>query len=254
VNLPPLEPMPEDVQTLLENLHNREGPPAAAKELVRSRLEQTLSLDWSSSAPHQVGPPALRAPWSAGRMLLAVVGVVGIGGGLLWSAGRIRQRPPQADRVATPPPAPAPAALEAPGTGTLPSSGTILAPAVVAPANIEAHPLERLRPTRRVGSPINGVVAGTPVGIGLAGERQLLDQARNALRDGDARRALSAVGEHERRYPEGQLAEEREVLAIEAMVRSGSYPEARARAQAFQSRFPQSPLHRVVQSTVDSIP
>ena len=60
--------------------------------------------------------------------------------------------------------------------------------------------------------------------------------------------------EHARRYPDGQLAEEREVLGIQAMVRSGNYAEARSRAQAFLTNYPDSPLHRVVQATVNSIP
>jgi hypothetical protein len=268
--------MPEDVQSLIEGLRSRQGPPAGAKALVRSRLDQTLSLGWGSPSSAPLPRPAssttaIRLSWSAGRVMLAAAGVVGVGG-LLWYAGRPGPRSPESPgsqfRSAAPLLTPATPGVEtraaAPGAvPTQPEPGTAATstPAVgesqaAAPgAKAVAQPdrsrlVRRAIPGTNLPAPAAGAQAGTP---SLAGERRLLDLARNALRDGDANRALAAVGEHARLYPEGQLAEEREVLGIQAMVRSGASAEARARGQAFLSNYPDSPLHRVVQSTVDSI-
>jgi hypothetical protein len=72
-------------------------------------------------------------------------------------------------------------------------------------------------------------------------EGALLLQARRALAS-DPSAALALTQEHARRFPTGDLVPEREVLAIEALVGLGRRPEARARLDAFERRFPQS-LH-----------
>ncbi|MEZ4251855.1 MAG: hypothetical protein R3B99_26895 [Polyangiales bacterium] len=77
----------------------------------------------------------------------------------------------------------------------------------------------------------------------LARERALIDQARAALRAGRPHDALVALMGHEREFAEGTLAEERERLAIEALVRSDRLPAARRKAAAFVTRFPSS-AHR----------
>jgi hypothetical protein len=55
--------------------------------------------------------------------------------------------------------------------------------------------------------------------------------------------ALQALDAHRSRFPHGNFEQEREVLAIEALVRLGRRDEARARAGAFAVAFPQS-AHR----------
>jgi hypothetical protein len=55
--------------------------------------------------------------------------------------------------------------------------------------------------------------------------------------------ALQALDAHRSRFPHGNFEQEREVLAIEALVRLGRRDEARARARAFDVAFPQS-AHR----------
>ena len=70
-------------------------------------------------------------------------------------------------------------------------------------------------------------------------EAQLLDQARVALRT-DPKRALQLADEHRRRFPHGVLAEEREVIAMQALKRLGLNDEARTRAKDFRSRHPES--------------
>jgi hypothetical protein len=70
-------------------------------------------------------------------------------------------------------------------------------------------------------------------------EPRLIEQARRALAS-EPRRALALSREHQRRFPTGALALEREVIVIEALARTGSSAEARRRALAFEARYPQS--------------
>jgi len=71
-------------------------------------------------------------------------------------------------------------------------------------------------------------------------EGALLLRARRELASNPAA-ALALTAEDARRFPDGALAPEREVLAIEALKRLSRLSEARARLSAFHARFPQSP-------------
>jgi hypothetical protein len=73
----------------------------------------------------------------------------------------------------------------------------------------------------------------------------LIRDAQDALRTEPAR-ALSLAEAHRRRFGEGTLGPEREVLAIDALARLGRGEEARARAGRFRARWPGSPhLRRI---------
>jgi hypothetical protein len=71
-------------------------------------------------------------------------------------------------------------------------------------------------------------------------EGALLLKARRAL-SSDPSAALALTDDAAARFPEGPLAPEREVLAIEALAALGRMPAARARLVAFRARYPQSP-------------
>jgi hypothetical protein len=89
--------------------------------------------------------------------------------------------------------------------------------------------------------------APQPLAAVIVEETRLLDAAKSALavRPAETRRL---VDEHERRFPDGHLAQEREVIAIEALTRTGQQDEARARGAVFQRRFPRSAHLRRVQA------
>jgi hypothetical protein len=70
-------------------------------------------------------------------------------------------------------------------------------------------------------------------------EVQTLDAARAALASQPAQ-ALALCNEHSRRFPKGMLGEERERIAIEALVGLGRKSEAKARADRFLQVFPNS--------------
>ena len=67
----------------------------------------------------------------------------------------------------------------------------------------------------------------------------LLGQAQRALpKDPDL--ALTIVRQHERRYPNGLLGQEREAVAVSALWQIGRRDEARQRAERFAEEHPRS--------------
>jgi hypothetical protein len=78
-------------------------------------------------------------------------------------------------------------------------------------------------------------------------EAQLLRSARATLPSAPAR-ALELTAEHERLYRSGMLVQEREAIAIEALMRLGRRSEATARADRFLARFPASPYRARIES------
>jgi len=70
-------------------------------------------------------------------------------------------------------------------------------------------------------------------------ELELVARADQALTS-DPARALQLTTEHARLYPGGARAEEREVIAIEALARLGQRSAARSRAEQFRVTYPQS--------------
>lgn len=70
-------------------------------------------------------------------------------------------------------------------------------------------------------------------------EPQLIERARKALAS-QPRQALALTQEHQRRFPTGALSVERDVIALEALARSGQTAEARRRALTFEASHPGS--------------
>ena len=66
--------------------------------------------------------------------------------------------------------------------------------------------------------------------------------------------ALALAEAHAQRYPGGKLGQEREVIAIGALLSLGRKAEARARAAAFVRRFPDSAHRRRVEVLVPGLP
>jgi hypothetical protein len=85
-------------------------------------------------------------------------------------------------------------------------------------------------------------------------ERKILQPARAALAAGDSSSALAAIAEHERRFPVGQLTEEREALRVEALLSARRTDEARSAAAAFRNRFPRSVLLSRVSEALQAPP
>jgi outer membrane protein assembly factor BamD (BamD/ComL family) len=75
----------------------------------------------------------------------------------------------------------------------------------------------------------------------LPEEVRLLSKAEQQLSAGRADDALRTLGEHERRFPGGVLAEERLAARVQALCALGRVTEARADLARLARAYPQSP-------------
>jgi hypothetical protein len=74
-------------------------------------------------------------------------------------------------------------------------------------------------------------------------EALLIERARVALRRGTPDEAVRTLMRHERRFPDGQLAEERDVLLVEAYLAAGNLKLARERLDHYNATYPDG-LHK----------
>jgi hypothetical protein len=79
----------------------------------------------------------------------------------------------------------------------------------------------------------------TPARDPLSAEAELLNAAHRALAR-DPNQALAIAREHARRYPQGQLAAERELIVVQALVKLGRTREAEARGRELRKSAPKS--------------
>jgi hypothetical protein len=183
--------------------------------------------------------------------------IVGLGVGIWYWATRSRETArPSAPTAALPTPAAstvgsmanpsappaAPGAVEA-AAQAAPTEMLVTAPRdVVAPARARTF-----APSRRRTSPTETALAtDTPAGQAGADEYRLLREARHALEQ-DPARALEFVNEHARRFAQGMLTQEREAIAIEALLQLHKEGQARSRAQSFFTLYPSSPYRARVE-------
>lgn len=147
----------------------------------------------------------------ATKWLLATLGAGAIAGGA-YTVHRVTADAPESAAIQTPVKAPTPDPIPTPSPDPAPTP--------------DPTPTPEPTPTKR--------------GDGLGAESRLLAAAQTALRDGAAARALRLVETHRRRHPAGSLREERERIAIEALLALGRRGDAEARARRFRTAFPQS--------------
>jgi len=157
----------------------------------------------------------------------------------------------------------APAPIAAPTRPRIDEAAAIPAPIaarpIAAPAPIAGSSTEPTAPPAVAPTPGSGLdpASGSPSGdLGarapvLSGETeiQLLQRAQDAL-GGSPARALDLLNQHAARFPGAGLGQEREVIAVDALVRLGRADEARARAAAFAASFPRSAHLRRIESLV----
>lgn len=155
---------------------------------------------------------------------------------------------PSSSPIARAPVTPRPAPEPSVALSALPASAPAAPTSSAAPADPRPAPLA---PPPATGSL---PAAGEPALLAaeretmIREESRLVGEARDALRRGNAPGALTLLEQIRARFPAGVLGQEREVLTIEALARSGRRPEAAARAEAFIKAHPQSPLVTRVES------
>ncbi len=120
-------------------------------------------------------------------------------------------------------------------------------PVIVRQVVVQPPPVVAVQPEPVVSAPLpvaprKPLVAPTPTASSLESEQVLLETARAAILNRRFDDALATLNRHRIGFASGQLAEEREALAIQALGLSGREDEARARAADFRTRYPQSML------------
>jgi hypothetical protein len=208
-----------------------------------ARLETRLSPLWGTvgvAEPPVAGPEAAASASVAAPAGTVATGValkagalVLLGAGAIATAfgvSRVEPREP-AQRL------PAPAA-------------STPRPSLVLPANVEPVPAAP-RPSSSSPPAASPVAARSPVhrpstvapvepAPSVADEARLLRSAREATGT-SLERALSLLAEHERKFPRGELREERELFAVDVLVRAGRTDEAVARVERLRRLAPGSP-------------
>lgn len=209
------------------------APDPAADARVWAGIEHRLA--------HGPPPPSLPEP-GAGLTLTAIKVI----GGLLLTAGAIggaslllRGEDPVATVAPTLPTLSAradePAALPVPRLVPPPAP-----PAVHLSERPDAAPPPQLRPRPVKPAKID---PPPPTNLDLAAELRLVASIRAALRRGDTDAALAAIAAHKRDFSGGALIQERSAHEVEALCAAGRADEARALADAFVRRWPES-THR----------
>jgi hypothetical protein len=214
----------------------REGqedlPSAEQLARVAKRLEPALGNPPPSPKPLS-GKPL--TPW-----LLGALGAAGIGLLALALRGGKAESPPAEPKPTIPSAASTPS-VSAPASGS-----ALQGPLSPTAAAAEIPPTA----TASAPSPSNATRNTKPHGDGARpalSEAALLEQARSALAS-DPARALALTRQHQARFPNGILRQEREVIAIEALRRLGRGKTAAERAGSFEQAFPDSAHRRAVES------
>jgi hypothetical protein len=233
--------------------------PVGSSERVLKRLSVTLPLaGLAVSTAHAAAapslPPAATAATGAlaalagvkGKLLLGVV-VLGTALGALGVMNRSERRLSDnvdSTRAATDSSAKAPVHAASAPSAWIPEPTPL-------PSNAPLRDTKDNAPS--ISSPGLAPAPSAPASS-LAEERALLDAARSALSSGNAGSALERLLVHERRYPRGLLAEERESLTVQALAHTGAAEAARKRFAAFKRRFPASIFLPALEAVVGSLP
>jgi len=215
-------------------------------------LEPELEAFLNPRSVERRAPPEVRA-----RALARVRAIAAAGG----------QIPPNASLALAPPPLARPAsshglvrivlpasfaaaAVVAVGTVAVlrvpaaraPTPATSAQPVAVVFQPAEVSSLLPPAATPPVMAPPKAVRSVRPIGEAGTTELELLGRAQAAYTQRDFSRALGLLGEANRRFPNGHLAEEREALRVRSLMGAGRAVEGQRAAAAFAVRFPRSVL------------
>lgn len=235
-----------ELRALLREASETPGMPEAARRMLGAKL---ATYGGATALPAHAA--------LAGWKWVGIAALVAVSSAGVWRANST-----------TAPRAPVPSAVVAvtptsratPQPVTAREPPTVVTPAVGVPApppaaHRRAHAPPVAEPvTEPVAPPVAAApseapVAEEPLAAGVetnaevarrSAEHQLLDRARAAVTSGRVDEALRLVAEHEQRFSEGRLVEEREVIALEALSRAGRRDEVRSRGERFLSSTPRS--------------
>lgn len=231
-----LERWPDDALPdygLAKRAHAQLGPDGAQLARMLARLD----APGAAAADASMGDGAVRAP-GAGTPWLWLVSLIALLGAAGWLAGTPWRQPAvQAPSVRAPDRTPAAPAVAAAPSVTEPAR-EVIAPAPPA-AETAAPVVAREARTPRRPAVRATVAREEPPAPDPLAELALLERARRVLAR-DPARALALTDEHRQSFAAPSFGEERELLAIEALLRQGQRPAAQRRADAFRRDYPGS--------------
>ena len=181
------------------------------------------------------GPSGALAVRRARRWLAAKWLTYGVLAGSALTALSLR---PSHDRRVNPSAAPSTTiALSAPSSSAPKAKVEVEAKLQPLPPPLAATKPHSIRPRAL---PSHSEAAPAPSST-LSAEVALLDAARSAVRAGAFAHALDLADRYRADFPNGELAPEAEVVAIEALVEQGESQPATLRASRFFARYPGDP-------------
>ena len=223
-----------ETQALLDLGRAGDDPSDAA--IARNRRQLELKVGGAALGTAAVTGSATKALAASGRLkMLAICGAVavasvGLGG---YALERSSAEPSSKPAALTTPCAPENATQRGQATQTPPPEAVV--------AEAEATPPE-LEATSVAPSPRSAGAAKSAAPASIQSEIELIRGAQKQLHRGEARAALALLAEHARRFPGGVLAQERDASLVSALCQTGDVAGARAQAERFLQRSPQSPF------------
>jgi hypothetical protein len=232
--------LPAELSRALESSSDEEAKPAELEALRAS-----IARFRASERVHAVRLESRRRPAIFRRSVaLAMTLAIGAGAGVVVTKEKLFE-----SRDSSPPP-PAPSAIEkSPVTEATPVRKAPLSAVAPPPSSVpEAAPPEAATPVSP--RPPTSATVRRPISpLAHGDELALLARAQAALATNPGA-ALELVATHARAFRGGTLAQEREVIAIDALSRLGRKAEATARARRFHRLFPASAHGRRVEVIV----
>jgi hypothetical protein len=180
----------------------------AAERIIppyRNEIRERAFSRAKLGTPIQLARPSATARWSwRPRQILVAAAVLLVLASVAAAAFEIRQRREQASELSP----------VAPRVEAQPSPASLKAGARPAEVSLRAEEYQR--------------------------ELRILEPARRAFARGDFAAVIRAADEHQRSFPAGGLAEERDALRVRALFRQNRVAEARRAAAALRKTFPNS--------------
>jgi hypothetical protein len=224
------------------------APPRGAEQAVWTALHAALAASAVSATASAATAGAKSATGATGLVTIFKSVAIGLAAGTVVLGGH----------AALSSLANAPDAAPAPGP-TLAATRTHVAPAEPAvaargmpapapsPAAAERSPVALPRASARPSTSASTNASASASAGAERAERPRPDEsaavleARRQLRSGDPARALQVLEQSAAQFPSGSLAQERSALEIEALVRAGKHTDAKRKAAAFLTQYPESP-------------
>jgi hypothetical protein len=236
------------VKDLLAAERDAPRPSRMAEERVRARLAASVvaagAVGVAGAAGATTAAAGATAKAAGAGVLGSAIGVktsliaVAVAAGATVTGGYVLQERRAAEAMARATVTRAHAARRAPAASVVPPPATpVHAPVPAldpAPAG-EAPVVER-----RTVAVARTAIVSPPAPFGLTEENVPIAAALSALARGAPSAALASLEQHARRFPAGQLEEEREALWVQALAAAGRADQARSRAERFRRRFPDS--------------